>query len=114
MTLTEQALAANPDLAGIFGADASNPIGAARAVSNAGLSGKVAIVVTSPLSVSTTAREPFPDSRTQSLPSCQRGECGMDRPEATTRSVVTSTMTPDVPLDSRQPWAVFVRARAVT
>lgn len=44
VTLTEQALAANPDLAGIFGADASNPIGAARAVSNAGLSGKVAIV----------------------------------------------------------------------
>lgn len=44
VTLTEQALSANPDLAGIFGADASNPIGAARAVDNAGLSGKVAIV----------------------------------------------------------------------
>lgn len=44
VTLTEQALAANPDLAGIFGADASNPIGAARAVTNAGLAGKVAIV----------------------------------------------------------------------
>jgi ribose transport system substrate-binding protein len=44
VTLTEQALSANPDLAGIFGADASNPIGAARAVANAGLSGKVAIV----------------------------------------------------------------------
>jgi ribose transport system substrate-binding protein len=44
VTLTEQALSANPDLAGIFGADASNPIGAARAVDSAGLSGKVAIV----------------------------------------------------------------------
>ena len=44
VTLTEQALSANPDLAGIFGADASNPIGAARAVANAGKSGKVAIV----------------------------------------------------------------------
>ncbi len=44
VTLTEQALSANPDLAGIFGADASNPIGAARAVANAGKSGKIAIV----------------------------------------------------------------------
>lgn len=44
VTLTESALAANPDLAGIFGADASNPIGAARAVENAKLAGKVAIV----------------------------------------------------------------------
>ena len=44
VTLTEQAISANPDLAGIFAADASNPIGAARAVVNAGLSGKIAIV----------------------------------------------------------------------
>lgn len=44
VTLTENALQANPDIAGIFGADASNPIGAARAVKNAGLAGKVAIV----------------------------------------------------------------------
>jgi ribose transport system substrate-binding protein len=44
VSLTESALSANPDLAGIFGADASNPIGAARAVENAGLAGKVAIV----------------------------------------------------------------------
>ena len=44
VTLTEQAISANPDLAGIFGADASNPIGAARAVVNAGKSGKIAIV----------------------------------------------------------------------
>ncbi len=44
VTLTEQALSANPDLDGIFAADASNPIGAARAVTNAGKSGKIAIV----------------------------------------------------------------------
>ena len=44
VTLTESALAANPDLAGIFASNASNPIGAARAVDNAHLAGKVAIV----------------------------------------------------------------------
>ena len=44
VSLTESALSANADLAGIFGADASNPIGAARAVENAGKAGKVAIV----------------------------------------------------------------------
>lgn len=44
VSLTESALSAHPDLAGIFGSNASNPIGAARAVDNAGLSGKVAIV----------------------------------------------------------------------
>jgi ribose transport system substrate-binding protein len=44
VSLTESALSAHPDLAGIFGSNASNPIGAARAVENAGLSGKVAIV----------------------------------------------------------------------
>ena len=44
VSLTENALSANPDLDGIFAADASNPIGAARAVQNAGKSGKVAIV----------------------------------------------------------------------
>ena len=42
--LTENALQANPDLAGIFGCNASNPIGAARAVKSAGLAGKVVIV----------------------------------------------------------------------
>ncbi|SFD17483.1 ATP-binding cassette domain-containing protein [Tropicimonas isoalkanivorans] len=42
--LTEAALAAHPDLAGIFGCDASNPIGAARAVSDAGRAGEVVIV----------------------------------------------------------------------
>ena len=44
VTLTENALQANPDIAGFFGSNASNPIGAARAVDNAGLSGKVAVV----------------------------------------------------------------------
>jgi len=44
VALTESAVSANPDLAGIFGSNASNPIGAARAVENAGLAGKVAIV----------------------------------------------------------------------
>lgn len=44
VTLTENALQANPNIKGLFGSNASNPIGAARAVANAGLSGQVAIV----------------------------------------------------------------------
>ena len=44
VSLTENALQANPDLAGIFGCNASNPIGAARAVTNAQKAGKVVIV----------------------------------------------------------------------
>ncbi len=44
VTLTENALQANPDLAGIFGSNASNPIGAARAVVNAGKTDQVTIV----------------------------------------------------------------------
>jgi ribose transport system substrate-binding protein len=44
VTLTENALQANPDLKGIFGANASNPIGAARAITNAGKAGEVVIV----------------------------------------------------------------------
>jgi ribose transport system substrate-binding protein len=44
VTLTENALQAHPNIKGFFGSNASNPIGAARAVSNAGLSGQVAIV----------------------------------------------------------------------
>lgn len=45
VALTESALSANPDLAvGFFGSNASNPIGAARAVENAGLAGKAAVV----------------------------------------------------------------------
>lgn len=44
VSLTENALQAHPDLVGIFGSNASNPIGAARAVKNAGKIGKVKIV----------------------------------------------------------------------
>lgn len=44
VTLTENALQAHPDIAGFFGSNASNPIGAARAIKNAGFSGKVAVV----------------------------------------------------------------------
>ena len=44
VSLTENAMQAHPNLVGIFGCNASNPIGAARAVKNAGLSGKVKIV----------------------------------------------------------------------
>ncbi|MFC3088657.1 substrate-binding domain-containing protein [Tabrizicola soli] len=44
VALTENMLQAHPDVAGIFGSNASNPIGAARAVKNAGLAGKVVIV----------------------------------------------------------------------
>ena len=42
--LTENVLSAHPDLDGIFGSNASNPIGAARAVQNAGKAGEVTIV----------------------------------------------------------------------
>lgn len=44
VTLTENALQAHPDIAGLFGSNASNPIGAARAVKNAGKAGEIAIV----------------------------------------------------------------------
>lgn len=42
--LTESVLSAHPDLDGIFASNASNPIGAARAVQNAGKAGEVKIV----------------------------------------------------------------------
>ncbi|QKV19041.1 substrate-binding domain-containing protein [Oricola thermophila] len=44
VSLTENALQANPDIKGIFGSNASNPIGAARAVVNAGKTDQVTIV----------------------------------------------------------------------
>lgn len=44
VSLTENALQANPDIKGIFGSNASNPIGAARAVVNAGKTDEVTIV----------------------------------------------------------------------
>lgn len=46
VSLTENALQAHPDLSAIFCNNASNPVGAARAVKNAGLSGKVLVVGT--------------------------------------------------------------------
>ena len=44
VSLTESALQAHPDLVGIFGSNASNPVGAARAVKNAGKAGKIVVV----------------------------------------------------------------------
>lgn len=44
VSLTENALQAHPDIKGFFGSNASNPIGIARAVQNAGKAGNVAIV----------------------------------------------------------------------
>jgi ribose transport system substrate-binding protein len=44
ISLTENILQANPKLVGIFGCNASNPVGAARAVADAGKKGKVTIV----------------------------------------------------------------------
>jgi ABC-type sugar transport system ATPase subunit/ABC-type sugar transport system substrate-binding protein len=43
LSLTEQALQAHPDLNGILCSNASNPVGAARAVKNAGKAGKILI-----------------------------------------------------------------------
>ncbi|MBS1182795.1 MAG: sugar transporter substrate-binding protein [Proteobacteria bacterium] len=42
--LTENALQSNPDLVGMFGSNASAPVGAARAIETAGLVGKVHVV----------------------------------------------------------------------
>jgi ribose transport system substrate-binding protein len=44
MSLTENMLQAHPDIDGIFASNASNPIGAARAVQNAGKAGEIVIV----------------------------------------------------------------------
>jgi len=44
VTLTENALQAHPDMAGIFGANAAAVVGAARTVQSAGLAGKVLVV----------------------------------------------------------------------
>lgn len=49
VSLTENAIQAHPDLSAVFGNNASNPVGAARAVKNAGLSGKVLVVGTNAL-----------------------------------------------------------------
>lgn len=44
VSLTENAMLAHPNIKGFFGSNASNPIGAARAVANAGKAGEIAIV----------------------------------------------------------------------
>ncbi|MBB3935743.1 substrate-binding domain-containing protein [Aureimonas phyllosphaerae] len=44
VSLTENALQAHPNIKGFFGCNASNPIGIARAVQNAGKAGTVAVV----------------------------------------------------------------------
>ncbi|MFO1104724.1 MAG: substrate-binding domain-containing protein [Amaricoccus sp.] len=44
VTLTENALQAHPNIKGFFGSNASNPIGIARAVTNAGKAGQIDIV----------------------------------------------------------------------
>ena len=76
--------------------------------------GKVAIVVTSPVSTETVASDPLPDSRIQSFPSYQRGECGIARPSVTTLFETVSIITPATPFFSRQPILVLVCERALT
>ena len=55
---------------------------------------------------------PDPDSHSHSLPPCQRGECGIDRPRATTSPVGTSSRQPPWDLFARQPPAVSVSPNA--
>src|SRR5437016_3836360 len=50
---------------------------------------------------------PRPESRSQTLPSWSRGECGIDRPSATTALVVTSMSMPPSARRSRHPSATF-------
>ena len=57
---------------------------------------------------------PSPDSSTQSWPSCQRGECGIDSPASTDLAVGTSIRRPPFRLFARQPPAVSVVPRPVT
>ena len=56
----------------------------------------------------------MPDSSIQSRPSCQRGECGIDRPRRSISPVLTSSKQPPWGLSARQPPAVSVSPRAVT
>src|SRR4051794_13895554 len=67
-----------------------------------------------PVAGSTTPSVPAPDSHTHSFPPCSRGECGIDRPEATTSPLGTSSSTPPLALFARQPAAPSVPPRAVT
>ena len=57
----------------------------------------------SPVARSTSTTPPVPDSSTQSWPSCQRGEWGIDRPRVTNSPDGTSMMQPPCGLSARQP-----------
>src|SRR5262249_50099011 len=57
---------------------------------------------------------PEPDSSTHSRPSCQRGECGIDRPALILAPEGTSSTTPPFRLLARQPLRVSLVPRAVT
>src|SRR6516164_3107965 len=57
---------------------------------------------------------PEPDSSTHSRPSCQRGECGIDKPAVIVSPDGTSSNTPPLRLLARQPPRVSVVPRAVT
>src|SRR6516162_9447861 len=57
---------------------------------------------------------PEPDSSTHSRPSCQRGECGIDKPALIVAPDGTSSSTPPLFLLARQPPRVSLVPRAVT
>src|SRR6516164_5948974 len=57
---------------------------------------------------------PEPDSSTHSRPSCQRGECGIDKPAQSVAPEGTSSTTPPLRLLARQPLRVSLVPRAVT
>ncbi len=63
---------------------------------------------------STSASVPSPDSSTQSLPRCQRGECGIERPRSKISLVSMSIRMPPWALLARQPPALSVSPSAVT
>src|SRR5262245_9534216 len=66
-----------------------------------------------PLLGFTTPSVPEPDSHTHSRPPCQRGECGIDRPQHTTSPVSTSIRMPPRALFARQPPISLDLPRAV-
>jgi hypothetical protein len=75
--------------------------------------GTCATVSTRPVTVSTVESAPRPDSSTHSRPRYSRGECGIDRPRATTSPLSTSSTTPPVRLFARQPSRTLLSPRAL-
>lgn len=67
-----------------------------------------------PLSTSTQPNSPLSELSSQSLPSCNLGECGMERPWAIILSVVTSITRPPSTRRSRQPSEASERKTQVT